>query len=453
MNAALDQTHDPARRSWVPSANRPETNFPIQNLPLGVFAPEAGPPRGGIAIGDMILDIGAALDRGWFSGEAAEAAEAARGPALNDLLAQGNRAARALRRQAAALLDATNPDRGRAEADSGDILYAADTCALHLPVQVRNYTDFYSGIYHATAAGALMRPDDPLPPNYKYVPTAYHGRASSVCVSDSELLRPNGQYIDPDSSAPTFGRCQRLDFELEMGFLVGPGNARGAPVPVGRASDHIFGAVLLNDWSARDIQRWEMNPLGPFLGKNFGTTISPWIITADALLPFRCPAMRRPATDPQPLPYLTDTVDQAQGGLDIALAVAFSTERMRTQQRPAQTIIRSNSRYLYWTPAQMLAHHTSGGCNLLPGDLIGSGTISGPTRAELSSLLELTMAGKEPFELTTGERRGFLEDGDEVTFSARCSRAGCIPIGFGVCRGRVGCAPAYNLTGDQVRPR
>jgi fumarylacetoacetase len=448
MTNALDETHDPARRSWVKSANLAETDFPIQNLPLGIFAPRGGAPRGGIAIGDMILDIGAALDRGWFSGEAGEAAGAARGQTLNALLAMGNAAARALRRQAAALLDENNPNRVKAEIDGAKMLHAAAECALHLPVDVRNYTDFFAGIHHARTAGALMRPDNPLPPNYKHMPIAYHGRASSVCVSGSEMFRPNGQYIGSEYTDPVFGPCQRLDVELEMGFLVGPGNARGTPIPVGAAGDHIFGALLLNDWSARDIQRWEMMPLGPFLGKNFGTTISPWIITEHALLPFRSSAMTREEGDPRPLPYLVDAADQAHGGFDIGLAVALSTERMRAEGRPAHTIIRSNARYLYWTPAQMIAHHTSGGCNLQPGDLIGSGTISGPTREELSSLLELTSAGQHPCSLPNGETRGFVEDGDEITFTARCNRTGFASIGFGSCQGRVASAKAYAVSGN-----
>ncbi len=438
MSTGLDETHDPARRSWVASANQPGADFPIQNLPFGVFSPPGGGPRGGVAIGEMMVDLGAALDSGWFFGMAAEAALAGRAAALNGLLALGNGHARALRQQLARRLDDRGPDRAKAQADATGVLHNAVDCAMHLPIDVRNYTDFYAGIHHARAAGALMLPDDPLPRNYKHVPIAYHGRASSV--SGSELRRPNGQYVRPGQTAPVFGASERLDIELEIGLLIGAGNARGSPIAIADAEDQIFGAVLLNDWSARDIQRWEMNPLGPFLGKNFGTTISPWIISADALRPFRCAAMERPTGDPQPLPYLMDDADQARGGLDVALAVDFSSERMRAVNAPAHTIIRSNARYLYWTPAQMIAHHTSGGCNLVPGDLIGSGTISGPTREELSSLMELTMAGQEPFELPNGERRGFLEDGDEITLTARCGGAGFASIGFGSCRGRV--APA-----------
>ncbi len=436
MMPMLDATHDPKRRSWVASANDPATDFPIQNLPVGVFAPDGGAARGGIAIGTMILDVGAAFGRGWFDGLAAEAAAAMRDDALNALMALGPVAARALRQQVSDLLHADGPRRQDAEGQAASLLHPMSGCEMRLPVAVQNYTDFYAGIHHARAAGALMRPDDPLSPNYKYVPVAYHGRASSVCVSGATVPRPYGQYLGPDG-VPVFGPCERRDLELEMGLLVGTANARGAPVPIAEEGDHLVGAVLLNDWSARDIQRWEMVPLGPFLGKNFCTSISPWVVTMDALRPFRCAAMARPEGDPAPLPYLTDAQDLRDGGFDVGLSVSLQTDRMRADGGPADTIIRSNARYLYWTPAQMVAHHTSGGCNLLAGDLIGSGTISGPTRAELSSMLELTQAGQDPCALSNGEQRGFLADGDEVTFAARCVRDGHVPIGFGTCTGRV----------------
>ena len=429
--SALDETHDPARRSWVGSANRPDTDFPIQNLPFGVFAPSGGRPRGGIAIGDTILDISAAQAAGLFEGEAAQAAEAASGPALNPLLALGPDAARALRRQAGALLDAGSKPRP-------DLLHEAAGSALHLPVTVRNYTDFYAGIHHATAATSIMRPGTPpLPPNYKYVPIAYHGRASSVRASGGEVRRPAGQRAPDPTEPPTFGPSERLDLELEMGLFVGAGNALGEPIPIAEAGRHVWGFCLLNDWSARDIQAWEMAPLGPFLGKNFSTTISPWIVTADALAPFRVGAMTRPEGDPRPLDYLWSEDDQQSGGLDVDLAVSMRTGRMREAGEAAAVIIRSNARHLYWTPAQMLAHHSSGGCNMLPGDVLGTGTISGPTDEQLSSLLELTFGGRKPFTLPNGERRGFLENGDEVIFSARCRREGFASIGFGPCSGRI----------------
>jgi fumarylacetoacetase len=443
----IDHTHDPRKRSWVASANEPGADFPIQNLPLGVFRP--GPdaaPRAGIAIGDMILDLDAALAAQLLEGDAALAVAAAQGGRLNTLLALGPGPRTALRRQASELLDSDSARGHLASRRTSSLLYRADDCEVLLPVEVRNYTDFYAGIHHARAAGALMMPDNPLPPNYKWVPIAYHGRASSVRVSGGAIRRPQGQRRPAHANeAPTFGPCERLDLELELGMFVGGGNALGEPVPVERAHEQIAGYCLLNDWSARDFQFWEMVPLGPFLGKNFSTTISPWIVTPEALAPFRCAAMARPAGDPQPLAYLSDATDQRTGGVDIRLAVWLRTARMRAQGDEAQQIIRSNARHLYWTPAQMIAHHTSGGCNLMPGDLIGSGTISGPERAELSSLLELTRGGAEPVYLANGERRSWLEDGDEVTFTARCEREGYVGIGFGRCAGRIfseGCTAA-----------
>lgn len=438
----IDHTHDPRRRSWVASANRDGADFPIQNLPLGVFRPRPGAaPRAGIAIGDMILDLEAAVASGLLDGEAALAVTAAAGGRLNTLLALGAGPRAALRRQAGQLLDADGALGQLAAQRAASLLHAATDCELLLPVDVRNYTDFYAGIHHARAAGALMMPDNPLPPNYKWVPIAYHGRASSVRVSGGAVRRPHGQRRPAQAGeAPGFGPCERLDLELELGMFVGAGNALGEPVPIAQAQEQIAGYCLLNDWSARDFQFWEMVPLGPFLGKNFGTTISPWIVTPEALAPFRCPAMTRPDGDPQPLPYLRDAADQRAGGVDIRLAVHLRTARMRADGDPAQVIIRSNARHLYWTPAQMVAHHTSGGCNLMPGDLIGSGTISGPERAELSSLLELTRGGTEPVELANGERRSWLEDGDEITFTARCEREGHVGIGFGACSGRIAAA-------------
>jgi fumarylacetoacetase len=306
---------------------------------------------------------------------------------------------------------------------------------------VANYTDFYAGIYHARAAGALLTPENPLPQNYKWVPIAYHGRASSVQVGRGAVRRPFGQR--PPSAAgqdPSFGPCERLDFELEMGFYLGGGNRLGKPIPIAEASQEIIGFSLLNDWSARDIQRWEMFPLGPFLSKSFATSVSPWVVTADALAPFRVPVLPRPEGDPRPLPYLFDETDQAEGGIDVRLQVQLSTAQMRGAREPAVEILTSNAKYLYWTPAQMVAHHTINGCNLRPGDLIGTGTISGPTRAELSSMLELTTAGQQPVVLPYREQRGFLLDDDEVTFRGRCRRQGFVDIGFGACVGRIAAA-------------
>lgn len=432
----LDETHDPARRSWVESANDTATDFPIQNLPLGIFSTDAQQPRLGMAIGDAIFDVGAANALGWLTGDAAKAALAGEAAHLNELFALGNGPLRELRRQVSALLDRKQATRDVLDAAPKGLLHDRAQCTMHLPARVGNYTDFYAGIYHARAAGALLTPENPLPENYKWVPIGYHGRASSVRVSPGSVRRPQGQ-LPPKTSgqSPEFGPCQRLDFELEMGFYVGTGNAIGQPVSIRQASEHIVGYCLLNDWSARDIQRWEMFPLGPFLSKNFGTMVSPWIVTADALLPFRVQAMPRDAGDPQPLDYLVDNADQRHGGLDVALSVGLQSAQMRRQGIAEVEILRSNARHLYWTPAQMLAHHTSGGCNMESGDLLGTGTISGPQPDQLSSLLELTQGGTRPVSLPGGEQRAFLADGDEVVFRGKCKREGFASIGFGEVRG------------------
>jgi fumarylacetoacetase len=433
----LDETHDSKRRSWVASANALDAEFPIQNLPFGVFSVRGGEKTGGVAIGDRVVDLKRCVDLKLFSGDAEIAARAASAPALNALLQLGRAPARALRRQLAELLDVTHQAKSTLAAKRAELLHPLTDCELHLPVAVGNYTDFYAGIHHARTVGAIVGRDPPLPENYRWVPIAYHGRASSVGVSGVRFPRPKGQIRPDPKSDPVFAPCRRLDLELEMGFFVSGGNAAGETIPVSRARDDIFGYCLLNDWSARDVQTWEMIPLGPFLAKNFRTTISPWIVTADALAPFRCPAMHRDDSEPKPLPYLADAQDQQSGALDIDLEVLMRSSRMRSEKTPAECVIRSNAKYLYWTPAQMIAHHTSGGCNLLPGDLIGTGTISGPDKSQLSSLLELTGGGREPFTLSTGESRTFIEDGDEITLRGRCSRSGFVSIGFGECRGSI----------------
>jgi fumarylacetoacetase len=434
----IDETHDARHKSWVESANDPESDFPIQNLPLGIFS-RVGlkAHRFGIAIGGSIFDVGVAQELGLLTGLAAQAAELGGDGTLNALFATGQALLRDLRRQVSALLNQQSKDGQRAQAQRERLLHPMTACQMHLPTTVRNYTDFYAGIHHARAAGALMMPDDPLPVNYKWVPIAYHGRASSVRTSGTQIRRPRGQWLVTAGSSPVFGPSQRLDFELEMGFYVGAGNALGEPIPIAEAAEHIVGFTLLNDWSARDVQRWEMFPLGPFLGKNFATSVSPWVVTAQALAPFRVAAMERPASDPQPLDYLRDGPDQRHGGLDIALSVQLSTEKMRAHNMGPLEILTSSAMHLYWTPAQMLSHHTCGGCDMMPGDLIGTGTISGPLRGQLSSLLELTFGGAEPLALPNGETRGFLHDGDEVTFLGRCSRPGFVSIGFGSCTGRI----------------
>lgn len=433
----LDETHDSSRRSWVESANAPDGEFPIQNLPFGIFSTRVGDKTGGIAIGGYVIDLKRCADLGLFTADAAIAAEAAAGPTLNPLLKLGRAPARALRRQLANLLDLSNEGKSKLAAKRTELLHSLADCELHLPVAVGNYTDFYAGIHHARTVGTIMMRESPLPENYRWVPIAYHGRASSVGVSGARFPRPKGQIRPDPKSNPVFEPCRRLDLELEMGFFVSGGNNAGEPIPVARASEEIFGYCLLNDWSARDVQAWEMIPLGPFLAKNFRTTISPWIVTTDALLPFRCEAMHREETEPKPLPYLADAQDQTNGALDIDLEVLMRSSRMRSEKKPPECVIRSNAKYLYWTPAQMIAHHTSGGCNLLPGDLIGTGTISGPDKSQLSSLLELTAGGRDPFTLSTGEIRTFIEDGDEITLRGRCRKAGFASIGFGDCTGTV----------------
>ena len=372
----IDVTHDPARRSWVDSANG-HSEFPIQNLPLGVFSPAGGSPRGGVAIGDAIFDVAAALQEGLFTGAARDAAEAAAGTVLNPLLALGAGARNALRQRVSDLLDATGADHARVVPLAPRLLHSAAECTLHLPASIGDYTDFFAGIHHATAGGRINRPENPLLPNYKYVPVAYHSRASSVRPSGGAVKRPSGQRKLPDEAAPTYGPCRNLDYELELGVWIGPGNDLGTPIPIAQASQHIIGYCLLNDWSARDIQTWESQPLGPFLAKSFRTSVSPWIVTAEALAPFRGPQPPRPAADPTPLPHLLDAEDQAKGALDIEFEVSLLTPAMREAGAAPHRLSHAGGDVLYWTVAQMVAHHTSNGCNLQPGDLFGSGTLSG----------------------------------------------------------------------------
>ncbi len=432
-----DATHDPKRRSWVDSANgHPE--FPIQNLPLGVFVPPGGgAPRGGVAIGDFILDLAAAHAAGLFGGEAAAAAEAASGPALNDLFALGTAPRAALRARLSELLALDSAERPRVE----PCLHRAADCAMQLPARIGDYTDFYAGIHHATNTGRQFRPDNPLLPNYKYVPIAYHGRSSSVVPSGTAVRRPNGQRKPGRETTPSFGPSRNLDYELELGIWMGPGNALGTPIPISEAGERIAGFCLLNDWSARDIQGWEYQPLGPFLGKNFCTTISPWVITPEALAPFRVAQPPRAEGDPAPMDYLLDAADQREGALDLELEVLLITPGLREKGLPPHRLALSNARHLYWTPAQLIAHHACGGCNLQPGDLFGSGTISGPEESSFGSLLETTQGGRKPLQLASGETRRFLEDGDEVILRAHARREGFASIGFGECRGTVQPAP------------
>lgn len=428
----LDETHAPKLRSFVATANG-HPDFPIQNLPIGIFSRGRAERRGGIAIGDAIFDIGLALQSDLFQGEAQEAAETAAASELNAFLGLGTSARIALRRRVSALLAADSSERPQVEA----CLHQSSDCAMHLPARIGDYTDFYVGIHHAMHVGQLFRPDNPLLPNYKHVPIGYHGRASSILASGTAIRRPNGQTKTPDAEAPTYGPSRRLDYELEIGVFVGPGNALGEPIAIGDAAEHIAGFCLLNDWSARDIQAWEYQPLGPFLAKNFASTISPWVVSPEALAPFRIAQTPREEGDPQPLPYLFDEQDQRQGAIDLELEVAVMTEGLSRKGLPPHRLALSNTRHMYWTAAQMITHHASGGCNLQPGDLLGSGTISGPDLAAAGSLLEATEGGKSPIRLASGEERLFLEDGDEVVFTARARRNGYVTIGFGSCRGKV----------------
>ncbi|MDA9509366.1 fumarylacetoacetase [Bradyrhizobium sp. CCBAU 11386] len=432
----MDETHDSGRRSFVSTANDPLGDFPIQNLPFGIFSRDKDTKKSaGVAIGDQIFDLHAAFRLGLLSDDVPEEVFAA--PSLNALFALGRERLRRLRKKLADALD-VGASGERTRRSASDILVTMERCVMHRPTSVPNFTDFYAGIHHAKAAGALLTPENPLPANYKWVPIAYHGRASSVEIGGGLVRRPTAQLAPTvDGAPPGFGPSERLDFELEMGFYVAGGNQLGYPIAISEAEEQIIGYSLLNDWSARDVQRWEMYPLGPFLSKSFATSVSPWVVTADALAPFRTPAMKRPEGDPRPLKYLLDEYDQELGGLDISLRVFLSTKTMRAAGEPATEILKSNASHLYWTPAQMIAHHTVNGCNLQAGDLIGTGTISGPTEAELSSMLELTRAGARPITLPNGERRGFLLDGDEIRFEGRCTREGYASIGFGACVGRI----------------
>ena len=404
----IDRTHDPALESWVRSANEADTEFPIQNLPFAMFRlPGNRQPRLGTAIGSQVLDLTARFGIG----------------SIKELMAEPRAARVDLRRRISELLSEREP------AAEPPLVPMAEI-ELLLPCAIDAYTDFYASIHHAMNVGSMFRPDNPLLPNYKWVPVAYHGRASSVVVSGTPVRRPWGQIVDNPAGPPVYAPARRLDYELEVGAFVGPGNALGEPIPIAQAAEHLFGVCLLNDWSARDIQAWEYQPLGPFLAKNFATSISPWVVTMEALEPFRCDPAPRPAGDPLPLPHLREAPG---GAIAITLEVWLRTSRMDEPVRVSS----SNFTSLYWTLGQMVAHHTSNGCPLRPGDLIGSGTVSGPDKGNRGCLLELTWGGKEPVELPSGEVRRFLEDGDEVILRGWCEAPGFRSIGLGECRGKV----------------
>jgi fumarylacetoacetase len=376
--------------------------------------------------------------RGLFEGDPQRAAELCARPTLAPLMALGRPHWAALRERLSELLSAdTEEEREACEA----CLVPADEVEMRMPVEVGDYTDFYASVFHATNVGSMFRPDNPLLPNYKHIPIAYHGRASSLVVSGTPIRRPLGQTRADDADAPAFGPSRLLDYELEVGFLVGPGNPQGKPIPIARARDHIFGMCLVNDWSARDLQKWEYQPLGPFLAKSFATTISPWIVTLDALEPFRAPAFERPDGDPEPLPYLVDADDREGGGIDLTLEVYLASSQMIERGLEPMRLSRGTFRDMYWTIAQMLTHHASNGCNLRTGDLMASGTVSGPDRGTRGCLLELTWRGSEPLQLPTGEERKFLLDGDEVVIRGYCERDGAVRIGFGECSGTIAAAP------------
>jgi len=416
---------DVGLKSWCESAQG--SDFPIQNLPLGIFSVGERRRRAGVAIGDFVLDlmsISELLDDDWR----ADLSQ----PVLNSWLSRGAEAQRALRMRLQELLS----DEGYRDEVEPQLVGQTEV-RLHVPCFVGDYTDFYVGIHHATNVGKQFRPDNPLLPNYKYVPIGYHGRASSVRASGEPVIRPNGQRKIPDADAPEYGPSQRLDYELELGIWIGEGNELGQPIPIGEAANHVAGYCILNDWSARDLQAWEYQPLGPFLAKNFLTSVSPWVVSPEALAPFRKAMPPRPSGDPQPLPYLSDPTDQQSGALGIQLEATLTTEKMRQAGLAPHILSRGSAdAAMYWSPAQIVAHHTANGCNLQPGDLIGTGTLSTDSAGGLGSLLEISRGGKQPIQLSNGEVRSFLEDGDEVTLKAWCEGEG-VRIGFGECVGRV----------------
>ncbi len=427
----MDSTHDPSLRSWIESANEPGGDFPIQNLPLGVYrrAGSAGPGRIGVAIGDQILDVTGCAEAGLLRGVDAETTCAVCATSLNDLMGRGREARTALRQSLSRLLRADNPTL-RDEPERR--LVPMVDAELLAPAAIGDYTDFYASLHHATNVGSMFRPDNPLLPNYKHLPVGYHGRSSSIVISGTAVRRPFGQTKSDTAAGPTFGPCRLLDYELELGFFVGPGNTRGRRLTMTEAADHIFGLVIVNDWSARDVQKWEYQPLGPFNAKNFATTISPWVVTLDALEPYRAAGPARGDEDPPILDYLQPAGDAAY---EITVEAYLSSAKMREGNLAPMRISRGSFTQMYWTIEQMLVHHTSTGCNLRPGDLLASGTVSGPSEDSRGCLLERTWRGENPIELPDGTERRFLADGDEVIIRAFCEKPGAARIGFGECRG------------------
>ncbi len=439
VSRPIDDTHRLDLTSWVESAQEPGTDFPIQNLPYGVFrAPGDSRDHIGVAIGDKILDLARCRYQLLLKDLRGDVQFVSAADTLNPLMDLGVNHWQSLRNRISALL--TEPGmKSRVE----PCLFEADEVEMRLPAAIGDYTDFYASLEHATHIGSLFRPDNPLLPNYKWIPIGYHGRSSSVVVSGTPIRRPSGQRKGPDDHEPHFEPCQMLDYELELGFFVGgPGNKLGDPIAIEDAENHIFGVCLLNDWSARDLQAWEYQPLGPFLAKSFATSISPWVVTLEALAPYRCAPRSRPAGDPEPLSYL-QVGDGSQAGLDLELEVDLVTGRMRRREEGPHRVSQSRFRSMYWTMSQMLTHHASNGCNMRTGDLLGSGTISGEERDAMGCLLEITRRGAEPLVLADGDERSMLEDGDEVILTGRCAREGFATIGFGECRGRIQSAGAH----------
>jgi fumarylacetoacetase len=430
----INETHDPQARSWLDSANRSGCDFPIQNLPFAVFRRANSPEefRGGVAIGDQIIDLAAVAERGLFDGQAGEGVRAGAKSSLNALMELGQEISTELRR---ALFEGLLEGSILKE-ELESCLVPQSHAQYSLPAQIGDYTDFYTSIYHATAVGRMMRPDNPLLPNYRWIPIGYHGRSSSIGVSGQAFPRPQGQLLTADAMQPVVGPSKRLDYELEIGIFIGRGNRRGTPIPVEEAESHIFGLCLLNDWSARDLQAWEYQPLGPFLAKNFATTISPWLVTLQALAPFRAPFVR-PEGTPPPLPYLDCLENRNAGAIDVRIDALIQSAAMRERQEPPHRLSSTTYRHAFWTPSQLVAHHTINGCDLRAGDLLGTGTLSGPTPGEAGSLLELSAGGTREIKISPHETRGFLEDGDSVIFRAWCEKPGAVRIGFGEVQGHI----------------
>ena len=430
----INETHDINLKSWVASANEANCDFPIQNLPFAEVRRKNSDEafRGAVAIGDQVIDLAKVNELGLFSGDAQIAVEAASQATLNEFMGLGQQYWSALR----LALSKALREGASEQAQLSEALIAQADIEFALPCRIGDYTDFYTSIYHATAVGSLFRPDNPLLPNYKWVPIGYHGRSSSIDVSGQTFHRPNGQTKAPDAEVPSFGPCKRLDYELELGIYLGKGNELGDAIAIENAENHVFGFCVFNDWSARDLQAWEYQPLGPFLAKNFASTVSPWIVTTEALAPFRT-NWTRDENDPQPMDYLESAHNREFGAFDIKMDVQIETEKMRAAGEAPTQVSKSSFKHSYWTVAQMVTHHTVNGCNFQPGDMLGSGTQSGPEHEEAGSLLELSRGGKEKITLANGEQRAFLEDGDNVIMRGWCEKDGFARIGFGSVEGTV----------------